>query len=192
MPLTFGMLDGNASYARGSMGVSAGRKLDNGFSGPWGDYLSNSVIGKSGKEVWISALLRLDATNTSDTALVLHAASDPNMLDAPRISIGYFGAASQDAGTKYWSLRLGSQVLRSGVAIDASAALLVVRVTFGSPSLADLFVDSALGTTPMTPDASGSAADLKFGSVAYLPGTGSALDEIRIGPSYASVTPLSN
>src|SRR5262249_52838701 len=96
----------------------------------------------------------------------------------------------------YWSLQLGGQVLRTArPVVPGEAALLVVRLDFTAEGgTASLFVNPPAlgGAPPAAADAQGSSANLSFSSVAYYGGDGpgaSAVDERRLGPSSAAVTP---
>ncbi len=179
-------------YVKGTAGTVAGRMLQLAPTAVWGSYLSGGVIGKLGKEVWVSALMRRSATDMSESAIVLHSnVADATSVAAPHVSFGYFGADSEDGGEKYWSLRLGaSAARRSPKTITADPALLVVHITFtATTSDVELYVDPALDAEPTTPDVTASTGDAKFGSVALSLGTGAQVDEIRLGPTFASVTP---
>ncbi len=187
-PLTYAMLASSGPYAQGTQSTVVGRKIDISTvsTNVWYPYIFSSLIGKAGKEVWVSVLLRRSATDMSESAIVLHSnVSDPSDVGAPHVSLGYFG------GEKFWSLRLGpSAVHLSEKAITVEPALLIAHITFAAvTSTVDFFVDPALDAEPETADVTASTGDAKFGSVALSLGTGAAVDEIRLGPTFASVTP---
>jgi hypothetical protein len=145
----------------------------------------------------MSLMVRKDANNDDAVWVAQH---DSNTIwhasDAPRVAVGYFGSASNSGGVRYWSLRIGSTVHRSNVAVTVGqTALLVVRVNFGSTTTADLFVNpsSLGGSAPSTANASGSTtSSMVFRNLGYYGGnnTGqSSIDEIRFGTTYSAVTP---
>jgi hypothetical protein len=177
---------------------TAGRTFNTASNGPFASYLTNGSIGASGKTLYLSALLRKDAANDEEVSLTLHnnASAWCTNCSGPLVSVGYFGTSSNNNGTRYWSLKIGSTVYRSNVAITANqAALLVVKLDFASTSTASLYVNpsSLGGSAPSSASASGtSTSSLAFKSLAFYGGNNTnqgAVDEIRVGDTFGVVTP---
>jgi hypothetical protein len=175
---------------------TAGRAFNTSSSGPFGSYLSNGLIGTNGSTLYLSALLRKDVANDEELSLTLHSGTTVTYPNPGLVSVGYFGTASNNGTTRYWSLKVGSTVYRTSVPITAGqTALLVLKLDFNPSSTASLYVNpgSLGGSAPSAPSAQGSAtSSLAFRSLAFYGGNGfnqSALDEIRVGSSFAAVTP---
>lgn len=202
-PLTFGTLASNASHMIGGRGfLAAGRFLDRSATGPFASYLdASNFIGASGKELWMSVLIRRDTTSSAyDVALhrsnAAHWDGDPGAPST--VAIGYFGAASDDAGKKWWSLRVHSAVTRSDVEVVVGQTVLaVVHMKFGSPNTVRLYLNPSTlgGDPPATPTlevTDDGTKPLSFQAFKSYPGSSAgygALDEIRFGTSFAAVTP---
>jgi len=152
------------------------------------------MIGADGTELWFSALVRQQANNNS-YALQLTpqgVAWVPN--GNPRIQIGLNGGV--------WELLCADT---NGVTYTASTGvsrtlnqtyLMVMRMAFADGNdVVDLFVDPPQigGLPPVTPSASvTSTNDLYFRTFRFYPGSGQNngyVDEVRIGETYADVTP---
>jgi PKD repeat protein len=175
---------------------TSGRALNVAGTGPFSTYLTGGNIGAAGKTLWVSALLRKDGANDEEVSLTLHAGTLVTYANPGLVSVGYFGAASNNGTTRYWSLKVGGTVYRTATAITTGqTALLVLKLDFAATSTAALFVNPASlgGTAPATAGASGtSTTSLAFKSLAFYGGNGfnqGAADEIRFGETYASVTP---
>ncbi|MBD0260160.1 MAG: PKD domain-containing protein, partial [Cytophagales bacterium] len=175
---------------------TSGRALNTSSTGPFSTYLTGGNIGATGKTLWVSGLLRKDGANDEEVSLTLHAGSLVTYANPALVSVGYFGVASNNGTTRYWSLKVGGTVYRTATAITTGqTALLVLKLDFAATSTAALFVNPASlgGTAPTTAGASGtSTTSLAFKSLAFYGGNGfnqGAADEIRFGETYASVTP---
>jgi hypothetical protein len=175
---------------------TAGRAFNTSSSGPFGSYLSNGLIGANGSTLYLSALLRKDVANDEELSLTLHYDTIVTYPNPALVSVGYFGSASNNGTTRYWSLKVGSTVYRTNVPITAGqTALLVLKLDFAASSTASLYVNpgSLGGSAPSTPNVQGTTtSSLAFRSLAFYGGNGfnqSALDEIRVGSSFAAVTP---
>jgi hypothetical protein len=174
------------SASTGSYGVggsnwqTAGRTLDTTASGPFAPYLSNGLIGLSGKTVYFSVWLRMDTATGDEISATLHAGGSPAWYAAtPLVSVGYFG------GSRYWSCKVAGTVYQSAVPVTVGkAAQLMVGIDFGAPSKVRFYVNPPASTLPATPDATATAsASLAFRSVMYNGGTASgesSIDEIRL------------
>ena len=195
--LAYSTLATSGKYAVGGDSYqTSGRALNVAGTGPFSTYLTGGNIGAAGKTLWVSGLLRKDAANDEEVSLILHAGSIVHNPSPALVAVGYFGAASNNGTTRYWSLKVGSTVYRTATAITTGqTALLVLKLDFAATSTAALFVNPASlgGSAPATAGASGtSTTSLAFKSLAYHGGNGfnqSAADEIRFGETYASVTP---
>jgi hypothetical protein len=175
---------------------TAGRALNTGSTGPFSTYLTGGNIGLAGKTLWISALLRKDGANDDEVSLTLHASNLVTLPEPALVQVGYFGAPSNNAGVRYWSLKVGTTVYRTSTAIATSQpALLVLKLVFGSPNTISLYANPGTlgGSGPATAGAQAtSTTSIAFRQVAWYGGGGfnqSALDEIRFGDSYSAVTP---
>jgi hypothetical protein len=180
----------------------AGRPLNTASTGPFAAYMLNSTqIGTQyGTTLWASALLRKDINNPQDVFVAFHnsVVSWAPTNGTSRTEFGYFGAASDVATQKRWSLKVNGVVYPTAVPITINtAAFLVFKFEFISASSTkiSLYVNpSSLGATlPSSPTYTiNSSVGLQFSKVAAyiggMPGDAS-LDELRIGSSYQSVAP---
>jgi hypothetical protein len=144
----------------------------------------------------MSALLRKDGANDDEVSLTLHASNLVTFPEPALVQVGYFGTPSNNAGVRYWSLKVGTTVYRTSTAISTGQpALLVLKLVFGSPNTVSLYANPGTlgGSGPATASAQAtSTTSIAFRQVAYYGGGGfsqSALDEIRFGDSYSAVTP---
>jgi hypothetical protein len=193
-PLTLSGFTTVGNYAVGGLQfLTAGRHFNTDPNGTFADYLSNGLIGKSGQTLWFSALARKDGSSRDDFSLVLHGGSTPTWVSVPGIEVGYYGGNSETNGTRYWSMRLDGTAYKTSVPIQqGQAALLVVKIVFGaSSSTVSLYVNPASGATPSSADAQATTTNpIAFQSFAYVSGWDSnddAIDELRVGTSYAAV-----
>ncbi|HEX8552451.1 MAG TPA: hypothetical protein VF681_12960 [Abditibacteriaceae bacterium] len=208
-PLRFPNLQTTAPYAVGGRSYeSAGRALDVSRFGPLALQGSDPPqVGQPGFALWASALLRKDVDN-DEPVLLDFADSDAaygGESEASRFSVGYFGAASNQSGVRYWSVRVRNadgtfSVRPSNVrVVVGQSVLLVARVVFGSESSVALYVNpTQLGAAPPTPAAllvPSAKTPLAFRSVLFYPGNEvnfGSCDEIRLGDTYAAVTPTAS
>jgi hypothetical protein len=106
--LTYSTLATSGSYAVGGDSYqTSGRALNVSATGPFSTYLTGDNIGAAGKTLWVSLLLRKDAANDDEVSVQLHASSLVTFPNPALVSVGYFGAASNNGTTRYWSLRVG-------------------------------------------------------------------------------------
>ena len=176
--------------------LTAGRALNTAGTGPFGTYLTGSNIGTAGKTLWMSALLRKDGANDDEVSLTLHASNLVTFPEPALVQVGYFGTASNNAGVRYWSLKVGTTVYRTSTAIaTGQPALLVLKLVFGTTNTISLYANPGTlgGSGPATASAQATTTtSIAFRQVAYYGGGGfnqSGLDEIRFGDSYGAVTP---
>jgi len=154
----------------------------------------SSYVGAEGSNLWFSALVRQQASN-NDYELQLTPQGISWVPDGnPRIEIGLSG------GT--WQLQCADtngtvSTTSTGIARALNTTyLMVLHVMFGDGNdVVDLFVNPASigGDAPVTPSASVTLThDLYFRSFRFYPGSGANngyVDEVRIGETYADVTP---
>jgi fibronectin type 3 domain-containing protein len=198
----------SANYAIGGDSYDyVGRQLNTSASGPFASYLSNGLIGAPGQTVWLSFLMREDAAGTTPSfSLSPQGGTNAWWISSPNIQIGYLGSTSNDAsGNPFWSIAYGgayatptATVLTNAPVVAGQPTLFVMSVTFGATganSTVNLYVNptSLGGAAPSTPSATYTTTNsLAFQSLTYYGGTGyntSSLDEIRVGTTYAAVTP---
>jgi hypothetical protein len=198
--LSYLTLSRSGNYAIGGDAYqTSGRAMDAAAGGTFGTngYLTGSTIGASGKTLWMSMMIRKDAANDQECWVMQHADQTVTWpQNAPRVGVGYFGAASNTGGTRYWSVKVGATVVKSNVALTVGqTALLVVKVTYGATTTVDLYVNpaslggAAPGTANATTSTTSSMAWINLGYYAGDAFSQSSIDEIRFGTSYAVVTP---
>jgi hypothetical protein len=169
------------NYAVGGLSwQTSGRTLDTTAAGPFGSYLSNGLIGSSGRTLYFSFLLRVTTANVDEVSATLHASANPAWwISTPGVAAGYFGGG-------YWGMKVKGTVYRSSVPmVVGQTAQLTLRIDFGPTNTVSLSVDSA--TPVLTATTTNSVA---FRSLAFYGGSGTnqgAIDEIRIGSTYAAV-----
>jgi fibronectin type 3 domain-containing protein len=201
-PLTYTGLVTTPDYAvGGSSYLSSGRALDVTSTGPFSSYLSSGLIGAPGQTIWLSFLLRQDVSGQSpNVGLTAQGGGNSFWINPANIEVGYFGGSSNDSGgNPWWSLQYnGTTIQTNAPVVTGQAALFVVEDTFGSngqPDQINLFVNpiSLSGAAPATPTLQYSPANsTAFQSIAYYGGDNtnmSSLGDIRLGTSYAAVTP---
>ncbi|MFN7141262.1 MAG: hypothetical protein ACK4UN_18190, partial [Limisphaerales bacterium] len=212
-PLSYGSLVTSGNYAVGGRGYEMSvRELN--VDGAFANYrIFDSVpssIGLDGTTLWLSVLLRKETADLSPVYVNLVNASGMQAYGQIDIAAGFFGDVSTVSGTRYWSLAVrnasnGADVIRSDVPlVVGETALLVLRMQFGATDNVSLFVNPSLGgAAPTLPNATASVSqtNLAFRSVRFYAGLGGgiwsgdglnrgSMDELRIGDSYAAVTPV--
>jgi hypothetical protein len=206
-PLTYTGLQTTGHYAVGGYEYqTAARSLNVASGGPFNSYLSGGLIGASGQTIWISFLMSENGNSGDFAAVLLNAGGGANNWNVTpnNVAVGYFGSLSETSGNPYWSLQynttqndLGSAtVIKTSVPmVVGTPALMVMSITFGSTNTVNLYVNpsSLGGSAPSTPSATYStSSSLAFQSLAYYAGNGtgeSSLGDIRVGTTYAAVTP---
>jgi fibronectin type 3 domain-containing protein len=202
-PLIYPGLAVSGNYAVGGDNyAAAGRALDVSSGGPFVPYLSSGLIGAPGQTIWLSFLMREDVLHGQNTSITLNAngGSQSWWVQNPNIAVGYFGASSNDSkGNPLWSLQYNSTTVQSNAPVVlGQPAVLVLEVTFGTSGAQNqinLYVNPATlgGAAPATPNAQyATTNNLAFQSLAWYGGDvsgQSSLDEIRVGSSFAAVTP---
>ncbi|MCX7004352.1 MAG: putative Ig domain-containing protein [bacterium] len=195
-PLSYSNLIVNAPHAKGGYAwETSGRAFDMLTAlrayHTEGD-LAN--LGRSNDEYWVSFLARRDQNQTWNFALCR---SDITWSDTARAV-----AVFQNNGN--WALQLmgspGMQVETSVAATVGQTYLMVLRLRFAgvlASNIVDLFINPLPlgGAPPTTPTATltTTANNFKFARMIWYPGDSpnyGSLDEIRMGTTYAAVTPV--
>lgn len=151
--------------------------------------------GAADSTMWVSFLVRKE--NDNDQAAYFRAHSSKfDCCDNGYVRAGYLGTASNDGGTRYWSVALDDAVTRTTVPVVAGeTALLVARLHWTATSTdVDLYVNpsSLAGAVPAQPDAQATVASVfQFQALALRSGGTNevSFDELRVGTSFAAVTP---
>lgn len=209
-PLTFGALITTPGYASGGNAFeTTGRRVLANFGSDWdtAGAVSSPFVDEALDQgvVWASFLWRKEVANFSNQTVFFHASniawfgsSTPN-LEVGYISNEFSPGISDVGGERFFAIRYSGSSSASAVTsvpvVIGQTALLVLKFDFVG-DVVSLFVNpsSLGGLAPLTPDAT-VAIDSTFGfkSVAWYagrdPGFGS-LDELRIGTTFASVTPI--
>lgn len=204
-PLTYKNLLSTPSYAVGGHEYrESGRGLDVSPTGPFAFYRTiQGRIGTSGEDLWISFLYRKTSNNDDASHVTFHNSDvvfwDGEPAAPATLAFGFFGADSKTEDMRYWSLRttVTSTPVKTNVALEAGRVTFVVmNVSFtdGGGTVKLFLNPSTLGTdapSEATAEVT-STTPLAFSSIKFHPGNASddaAIDEIRIGPSFATVTP---
>lgn len=202
IPLTYGNLLTLGNYSSGGgLYLSAGRKIDvsNAFYG-YADPVNTTLVGLDGTTLYWSVLMMKYKNDDDPCYVSLHPHVNTDwLMDRPeRISIGYF-SDSKVNGTQYWSIKSGNlqSVLSTKPIILNQTVFLVVQMNFGygiNNDSALFYVNPSLeDNQPVLPDAQIQNVTIQFKNLGYYGGnrnTGeSAIDEIRVGISWDSVTP---
>jgi|GEM_PF-393811 len=191
-----GAISGGNAY------LTAGRRLNtdpNGpfstFIGPGGQGIGNSQTGT----LYCSVLLKKLENNGEPVLFSLHNeniswyVNNPN----PKISLGYFGAASDAGGNRYWSIQINGTVYRTPVTVLTNRAVfMVLRLGFSNGTTqVDAWVNpTAIGDvaapTPVFSQSINSVYSIRSVGVYLGDNAGSGLvDEIRLAHTYACVAP---
>jgi uncharacterized repeat protein (TIGR02543 family) len=202
-PLSYGNLWVSPAYASGGDTFnSTARTLD--LENTFADYMTSrgaAAVDLPGTTLWLSYLIRPGNAGQRQRVSLLRGSgathSDANnMVKVKRID-----------GTWRMTILNNAAELDTGIPVVAGQThLMVLRLHIGGAadaSTAHLWVDpdpSGLGgadpdLSTATVSHSVTSADFKFSRIHWYPGGSAndgALDEIRLGTSYASVTPLRN
>ena len=204
-PLTYTGLLTSGNYSIGGYEYQgAGRLLNQDPNGPFSSYLSGGLISAPGSTVWVSFLLRKDTNSTDTNAVYLNPSGVGWWAGSPNsIAAGYFGATSNDAhGNPFWSLQYnnGTPVLTNVPVVVGQSVLFVLEVNFaatsGAANIVNLYLNptSLSETAPSTANATiSTTSSVGFDAIAVYGGAATnemSLDEIRVGTSFASVTPV--
>ena len=178
---------------------------------PFTDYYKADFISPRNRTLWLSALLRKSDTTKNAVFVSLGRGignNVPSVYDSA-ISIGYFDDYNNQ---KFWTIRTNernnlfdhdiinttAKFTNSTIPLTPMKTMLLVarleQATDGSCTVA-LFVNPTQlgGAAPLIPDAiTTTTSGLPFSALAIQAGTTGqdAVDEVRIGESYAAVTPI--
>jgi hypothetical protein len=204
-PLTYLNLKSTVAYASGGQRyLASGRKFDINADGVFKDYLkSPALIGAPGKSIWVSFLYRRSATNDGGSQVSFHSSNVPYWDGDPNLpatfSVGFFEGVSKTADKLYWSLRLratDAAIKTSVEIIPNQTVLMVINVNFtDTAGTVKLFMNPTVlgGEAPTVASAEATATmELGFRNFMFYPGNSpgdAAIDEIRVGTSFAAVTP---
>lgn len=179
--------DGN-KLSGGHNWRSVGRLLD--LTTTFAPYLnSSSRVGEDDTDLWFAWVQQVNNTGYTGKFALDHSASvfhDNNGV-----------VRVQNVGGD-WQLSLlnGAQTADTEIAVTTGATLFVLRIRYGTNDIADLYINPPLVAQGSlgSPDATltTTSGDLGFTEIVWFPNHSSghgALDEIRIGTTFESVTP---
>jgi hypothetical protein len=147
-----------------------------------------SLIGKPGTTLWISVMLRAE---DQGQGVAIGFSSQPIQQNG---TFTWAMGTDGNIGLETWCL-MGNNGATHGCSskspVIGTDALLVASIDFGSPSNTSLYVDPPTlgGAPPATPDATLAVDDIAFWNVIVFEQPEASYDEIRLGTSFASVTP---
>ncbi len=206
-PMRIPGLLSRGSYAEGGyVFVTSGRAVDVSAFGLHQALGSNPPqIGQTGLTLWSSGVLRKTSANNEPVFFMFNAGPYAQGWNDIRVMVGYFGEPSNHQGTRYWTLAIRNPentdfvYARTNVPmVPGQQALWVLQMRFGSTDEISLYMNPAsLGGQPpaqadavLTSDRFGT--NLVFRTMGFYGGNSLAQghgDELRIGDTYASVTP---
>lgn len=176
--------------------VSSGRNLD--VTGAFSAFAASGAIGKSGTRLFASWLVRPDSGG-APCAVTLSSGGIDWASSATDAKVRLQG--KKNASNQYnWHLKVAG-LEESDLGITAMAGqtyLAVVELVFDVSSTVNFYLDPQTlgGEPPDAPTATfTTTTDLNFNHIVWNPGASpgsGSLDEIRIGSSYAAVTPVKN
>lgn len=192
-PLTYPNLVSTPNYATGGRAyLSAGRIMD--FSAlPYYFKRTDGQIGAHGTTVWVSALIRADGETTSNGIAQLSKADYPQSgnerLCGIQISNGNWALMVRDASNNVVVTATNKPV------VSGETVLMIMKLEFGPVSTVSLYLNPTQlgGSAPAVPHASSTTGvDLRFKTFCFGPGVppdSGCVDEIRVGDTFAAVTP---
>ena len=192
-PLTYSGISQSGGYAIGGIGWQAcGRLLDTSAGGAFSQFLNNGLIGRAGRTLYFSLLMRKDIDTDDPMSVTLHSGNPSWWVNTPGIAIGHFGDGSNKGGTRYWSLQFDGTIYQTAVpVVVGQTAFLVARIDFAAITTISLYVNPGTGFLPATAGASGTTANpMAFQSLAFYGGSGnnqSSIGEIRFAGSYSAL-----
>jgi len=183
------------SFGANFLGVD--RSIDVSAGGSFSAYLSGGKVGLAGTTIYISALFRKSQSNDDPISLIFKDGSC-TWCGGTEFEMGYFGSNSNTGSDKFWSFRIANTYYKSDVKVAINeTALLILKITFGATNNLALFVNpvSLAGPEPGIANASATTTNsLLFNYMGGYAGNNGVnyIDEIRIGSSFATVSPASN
>lgn len=200
-PLTYSDLQVSGNYNSGGYAyLTSGRRLDTDAGGPFDNWLNgDGAIGTGAAPLYASILLRKTENNDETVAAYWHPnniAWCNNCSPNNHVAVGYFGASSNVAGQRRWSLSINGTVYPTTVPMTANTTVFfVVKMQFGATNTISIFVNpTTLGNNePAVPTlVQTTSTPFNIRSLAVYLGNDAAsgqADEIRMGASYACVAP---
>lgn len=187
----------------GNSWLSAGRALDLSEDGLFNNYLDNGFIGAENTTLYFSAIIRKDENNSDPMFINLHEGNIPwyDEFDSPQLTgFGYYGNASNENGTDYWTLRIFDDYYLSDIPVVVGEdVLFVLAVTFGTNDMNtyDWWVNPAtIGSNMPSPSLTQTInGEMRFRSLKLYHGSGTEfgiMDEIRFSESWNCAVPDSN
>lgn len=198
--LSYGDLNTSGGSIQGGMAyLSCGRRFDVTEDGPFADCAQYAQIGRPGTILWMSALLSKLKDDGAAVAVVVDPDASSTFYYDVRVGAGYFGSESDIGGSRFWSLMVNDTILLSDVpVVVGDVAMMVIKFEFYEDStVVALHVNPSLpaAEAPQEPSLKLTTAEpFTFASFSFKTGAGpeqSAMDELRIGYTWQSVTPCS-
>jgi len=201
--LMYNDLQVSGRYATGGYQyLTSGRGLNTTDTGPFTGFVAqyeNGIGTLTGDTLWVSFLLRKNGNNNQTIGIDLHN-NNINWCSncaSQHIAAGYFGANSDVAGQRRWTLRLNGNFYPTSVPVVISETVLIVlRLIFNAGNTqVDMYVNPAtIGSTiPAVPAMSQNTStnNIIRNLSVYLGDTpaNGAIDEIRFATSYQCVAP---
>jgi glucuronoarabinoxylan endo-1,4-beta-xylanase len=192
-PLSFSPLVQKGNYLQAKFQYdNCGRNINVNATGPFSEYISGGRIGAHGKILYVSYLFRPGTDNDQIISL-----SVGGTAWAPAVADTRVRLINNTAGVLNIRLADGSGVLveaPTGITLNTSSDnLVVVKLEFNPTTTISLFVNptSIGGMEPSTPDFSiTSSVDLSFTRLQSTARRNTRIDEIRMGKTFADVTPI--
>ncbi|TAF75023.1 MAG: T9SS C-terminal target domain-containing protein [Bacteroidetes bacterium] len=189
----------------------AGRKFDNGYTGPFSGYFdaseqfnNNRNIGsQNGKTLFISFIISKTVENQNESKITFHDQNNPTddggANQSKTFGFGYYDPSrSETAGVKYWTLRIGNNYVQTTKPVVVNETIFVVlKVDFSNNSTISVYVNPDKSTfeamdEPNTPTTTANtSANISFKSMHIYADQSNQLllDEFRFGSTWATVTP---
>jgi len=175
----------SVGYNNGN-GARFGRFLDTSATGVFADYLdSNGYIGKDGTTLYMSFVMKSAVSRFYELEF-----KKGDLGDGGRI-----GGIGEDVGNNAVNLR-ASGTMTEIIAGDTNSNLYVVKFDFlaSDNDTVSIFANSTLGGEPATPTLlKTECGDMSLNGLSiaeYFSSGNINIDEIRLGTSYSSVTPI--
>ncbi len=150
-------------------------------------------FGKEGTTLWLSCLMRRDATTAVGSGRYGGLSFFHNG-GAEELLIGIPWEAA-NWGIHFHDLGANAPGLSATPIVNGTTVWLVVKLTFGisgASDRVDLFVNPSPTASPTTPSATRSGGDIQFTVIRFQTGTSTttvSMDELRIGTTWEDVAP---
>lgn len=176
----------------------ANRNVDTRDNGDFSGYIDQGYVGVTDSSLWVSILVRKENLNERGAFMEFHP-SQFDCCDPGFLQIGYLGTSTNNGGTRYFGVGFDADVRRSAVSITVDQTyLLVARIRWQSTSTTvDLYVNPPQigGAAPASPSFTTTINQhYHFRNISLHSDWGTTgevcFDELRIGKSFAAVTPV--